>query len=327
MKTVLNSPFDNGEAHLLHEPETCQFRNEQYSYEHFFYRCEQSGEEFTTAEVDDLNTRQVYNQYRERYGIPFEDEISLLKSRYGVSASKLALILGFGENQISNYIDGEVPSKANGKVLKAIQDVTVFEQFVNDCHQLPERNREAILKKIAEIKTEKENPVQRLIFPRNERSIYNGYARQCIVKLKDVILYSLSLLGDTYLTKMNKVLFYIDMLSYKEEGIGITGLVYKSEQYGIIPYRSDQVYALLNIPHRSFFDGEHEMTPFHLDESPTTTSLTENERSIIGRVCAKFRDISSSGISNINHKEEVWKDYLKSNKPIPFNEAFRIGQI
>lgn len=42
----------------------------------------------------------------------------------------MALILGFGENQISNYIDGEVPNKANGKTLSAIKDPRVFIRYV-----------------------------------------------------------------------------------------------------------------------------------------------------------------------------------------------------
>ena len=74
--------------------------------------------------------QQVYRQYRTKYGIPSSEEIAELKDKYGVSAARLALILGFGENQISNYIDGEVPNKANGKTLSAIKDPRVFIRYV-----------------------------------------------------------------------------------------------------------------------------------------------------------------------------------------------------
>ena len=53
-----------------------------------------------------------------------------VEPEYGVSSARLALILGFGENQISNYIDGEVPNKANGKTLSAIKDPRVFRRYV-----------------------------------------------------------------------------------------------------------------------------------------------------------------------------------------------------
>lgn len=42
---------------------------------HFFYKCIDTKEEFTTAELDELNTNQLYNQYREKYSIPFPDEV------------------------------------------------------------------------------------------------------------------------------------------------------------------------------------------------------------------------------------------------------------
>ena len=87
-------------------------------------------ERFTTTDMDEENVQQVYRQYRAKYGIPSSEEIAQLKDEYGVSSARLALILGFGENQISNYIDGEVPNKANGKTLSAIKDPRVFMRYV-----------------------------------------------------------------------------------------------------------------------------------------------------------------------------------------------------
>lgn len=37
--------------------------------------AEDSGELFTTTEIDELNLNQVYNQYRDKYNILFGDEI------------------------------------------------------------------------------------------------------------------------------------------------------------------------------------------------------------------------------------------------------------
>ena len=65
-------------------------------------------------------------------------------------------------------------------------------------------------------------------------------------KLKNVILYLLDKCGNTFNTKMNKLLFYTDFLSYKQYGKGITGLTYNAIQYGPVPLRWDRVYSLID---------------------------------------------------------------------------------
>lgn len=126
----MKSPFANCEAHVVHEQRTVKFRGDEYAYVYSCYECEQTKERFTTTEMDEENVQQVYRQYRTKYGIPSSEEVAELKEKYGVSAARLALILGFGENQISNYIDGEVPNKANGKTLSVIKDPGVFMRYV-----------------------------------------------------------------------------------------------------------------------------------------------------------------------------------------------------
>ena len=100
--------------------------------------------------------RQVYDQYRKKYGIPSPEEIAETKERYGLSNAKLATILGFGENQIANYLDGEVPSLSNGKTLAAIRNPMVMEVFVdNACGQIGEKAYGKIKGRIAMMKNTK----------------------------------------------------------------------------------------------------------------------------------------------------------------------------
>lgn len=127
----MKSPFADCEARLVQEPRTVKFRGDEYEYLYSCYECEITKERFTTTLIDEENVQQVYRQYREKYGIPSSEEIASLKDKYGVSSARLSLILGFGENQISNYIDGEVPNRANGKTLSAIKDPYVFERYLD----------------------------------------------------------------------------------------------------------------------------------------------------------------------------------------------------
>lgn len=125
------SPFTGGETVLLTETRTTVFRKEEYEYTYICYKCVDTGETFTTTQMDIVNTAQIYNGYRSRHGIPFPDEIKDLRNRYELSASKMSKILGFGDNQYRLYENGEMPSLTNGRVLKAIQSPKTFETFVD----------------------------------------------------------------------------------------------------------------------------------------------------------------------------------------------------
>lgn len=79
---------------------------------------------------------QIYNQYRTKYGIPFPDEIRSTRRKYGLSATKMSVILGFGENQYRLYENGDMPSLTNGRILKTIQVPAVFATFVEAAKNL-----------------------------------------------------------------------------------------------------------------------------------------------------------------------------------------------
>ena len=127
----MRSPFTGGATILLTETRIAVFRKEEYEYTYVCYKCVDTEETFTTTQMDVVNTAQIYNAYRAKHGIPFPDEIKEIRSRYELSASKMSKILGFGDNQYRLYENGEMPSLANGRVLKAIQSPKTFETFVD----------------------------------------------------------------------------------------------------------------------------------------------------------------------------------------------------
>ena len=128
----MKSPFTGKEMTLVHEKRTWVFRGEEYEYMHSAWKCKDSGELFTTDEMDDASYAQVTDQYRVKYGIPFTDEIVAIREKYGLSAAKMSQILGIGINQWRHYEAGEVPSVSNGRMIRTIMDPNVFLVYV-DC--------------------------------------------------------------------------------------------------------------------------------------------------------------------------------------------------
>ncbi|MDE6239881.1 MAG: XRE family transcriptional regulator, partial [Muribaculaceae bacterium] len=93
------SPITGRPMVLVTETDSAEFRGEKFFYTHLAYRCQDSGQQFTTTELDEVNVNQVYNAYRQKHGFPFPQEIIQLRNHYGVSASMMSEIMGFGANQ------------------------------------------------------------------------------------------------------------------------------------------------------------------------------------------------------------------------------------
>ena len=131
----MTSPFTGGEVRLCEEPRSMTYRKEQYNYIHRHYQCVDTGMYFTDTELDTENLEQVHAQYREKYGIPAPAEIAQTRQKYGLSASKISLVLGLGVNQYRLYEAGEMPSEAIGKMLKSIQTPMVFYGYVENARK------------------------------------------------------------------------------------------------------------------------------------------------------------------------------------------------
>ena len=103
MEQTIDSPYSDGKAVLSYNIKEEDYRKEIFTIYEFYYKCEITGNEFTTPEIGDINMFQIYNQYRERKNILFPEQIKQMREKYGLSAAKMSEVLGFGVNTYSNY--------------------------------------------------------------------------------------------------------------------------------------------------------------------------------------------------------------------------------
>ena len=325
-----SSPYTGKPMSVVYEDDTWEFRGEKYSYVHIAFRDDESGERFTTTESDTICYEQVTNQYRAKYGVPYTDEIIALRERYGLSAAKMSLILGFGVNQYRLYEMGEVPSESNGKMIRSAMNPLVFLDLVRSSHhQLTDKEFEKITARAEEvIKSsgawrDEQRAVSQLF--RSGRGIENGFAPQSTVRLKNLLLYRLNQMGDTVQTKMNKVLFYIDFLSYRERGMAISGLAYNAIEFGPVPQRWDRVYSAFDeIVQELRMVKDQESVALTTGTNADMSCFTEKEMAIIDTVCKKTKRLNAHGISELSHGEPAWQNHLHQPGTIPFAEAFSL---
>ena len=124
---------------------------------------------------------------------------------------------------------------------------------------------------------------------------------------------------------MNKLLFYVDFLSYRERGMAMTGLTYRAIDFGPVPERWDKVYSQFDeIQQELQHIGDFEGTILRATSKIEDDVLTNEELNIINMVCNKFDSCSSREISKISHEESAWKNHHQKLERIPFSEAFNL---
>jgi len=122
----MKSPFTGKEMSIIIRSEDLSFRKDSFNVIYPCYYCDNSKQYFTTTEFDTIKMKQVYNQYRDKYNLPFPEEIKEIRAKYGVSATKMSEILGFGANSYRNYENGEVPNQSNANLIQLANDPIKF---------------------------------------------------------------------------------------------------------------------------------------------------------------------------------------------------------
>ena len=300
------------------EVRTTTFRKEEYSYIHTGI-IDADGEMWTTTEMDEANIFQVYNQYRVRHGIPFPDEISGLREHYDLSAAKMSQILGFGINQYRMYEDGEVPSVSNARTIIAAREKDVFMSFVEASKSdMTEQEYQRIRKKVEAA----DGDYKPIVLP----SEYTGFRSLSTDKVANVVRLIISTIGSTFVTKMNKLLFYADFIHYKKHGYGITGITYKALPFGPVPEQWGTLYSSLSGINMEEYVYPSGQSGINLEAIENTDNiLNESELSTVEKVCTLFSNMSAGEISQTSHLEKGWIENKDTRASISYQDAFALN--
>jgi putative zinc finger/helix-turn-helix YgiT family protein len=325
----MKSPFTGGDIKLIKEKRTFEFRKLSFEIIYHYFKCIDTGEEFTNTELDELNTNQTYNQYREKEGIPFPDEITTIRSQYGLSATKMSDILGFGVNMYSKYEAGEIPSVSNGRIISVCKNPETFKKYFSRImQQFVPKEQEEIMQKInnavtSSILNAHEELEKCTVFGNIERGINTGYVAPNLEKARQMVLY-FSQRCAPFTTKMNKLLFYSDFLNFSRYGYSISGISYRAIQKGPVPYRYDSLYFntsdIVTIEDVFFDDKSGER--FVTDKEFNANIFSKEEFESLDAVFDRFKDVKTKDIVDISHEESAWKENIGTMSIIPYNFAF-----
>jgi uncharacterized phage-associated protein len=245
----------------------------------------------------------------------------------------MSLILGIGINQYRLYEQGEVPSVSNGRMIRSIMNPKVMLEMVESSkNELSVSEYEKIISKvqtiIASSETYKmEQYETRRIFT-TLRGADNGYAQLSLSRLKNIMLYILNRCDEVWCTKMNKLLFYTDFMSYRERGMAMSGLSYRAIDFGPVPERWDRVYSEFPEVRQELRQvGDFVGSVLIASAEPDYAMFTDAELKVLDSICTHFSKMSSREISRISHDEDAWLNHHEKHEHIPFDDAYMIKAI
>ena len=334
----MKSPITGKEMKLTKERRSMDFRKETFEIVFHYYKCEDSDEQFTTTSMDEVNMNQVYNQYRDRFNIPFPDEIVRIREKYSLSAAKMSEILGFGINSYRQYEASEMPSIANAKLIQMAEDPKTFIGMIELCGTLDEKVKAKYIQKSQLLVEERKRNIFNLNFKEyllgnHLADIYSGYRNPNFEKFTEMVVYFSEQI-QPFKTKMNKLLFYADFLMFKQTCFSISGVRYKAIDRGPVPNNFQSIFEYLaNKYEIDIFTTEFpqgytgEQFKARNDRPFKADLFSENELIVLEKVATVFKPTSTNDIVELSHLEEAWKKNEKDKSVISYEYAFELNQI
>ena len=265
------------------------------------------------------NNDRIYNAYKEKSNIITRKDIIDFRNKYNISQRELTSIIGFGKMTINRYERGDIPTKSQSDYLKLlIENEDKFIEKVKDAYSKELITKKTYLKVVNDIvKNDDFELKMQDIFRRyikeslnRKPDIYNGYKVFDLEKLENIISYIASKVKNLTVTSINKYLWYIDMYSFKQRTVSITGLTYQNQKFG--PTILDQKYNEITVLNDKYKREDIEidngtMTKIVSNKNYDLSEIENDEKEIIDFVIKLLKDKKVTEISEMSHNEITWK--------------------
>ena len=300
--------------------------------------CNECNQDLYVNEIENENNERIYKIYREKANIINAEDIIKLREKYDISQRELTSILGFGKMTINRYERGGLPTKSQSDYIKLlIENDDKFIEKVKEAYKKNNINDKTYNKIISEevekdiSKKEVQDNIRRYLKSVLNRKpdIYNGYKSLDLEKVENIISYIASKVRNLTITSLNKYLWYIDMLSFNERTVAITGLTYQNQRFGpTIVYKKYDELSLLDDKYtREDIETENgNTTKIVSNNNFNFDKISSNEKEIIDTIIKLLKNKNVTDISEMSHREDGWKK-TKRFEQISFEYAMNLKLI
>ena len=300
--------------------------------------CNECNQDLYVNEIENENNERIYQIYREKANIINAEDIIKLREKYDISQRELTSILGFGKMTINRYERGGLPTKSQSDYIKLlIENDDKFIEKVKEAYEknnINEKTYNKIISEEVEIgisKKEVQDNIRRYLKSVLNRKpdIYNGYKSLDLEKVENIISYIASKVRNLTITSLNKYLWYIDMLSFNERTVAITGLTYQNQRFGpTIVYKKYDELSLLDDKYtREDIETENgNTTKIVSNNNFNFDKISSSEKEIIDTIIRLLKNKNVTDISEMSHREDGWKK-TKRFEQISFEYAMNLKLI
>ncbi len=269
--------------------------------------------------VEGINLKQAESLYRQKYGLPFPEEVTMLRERYGLTSHRLSEILAMGPNTIKKYERGEIPAPALGHMILSLYDDHVFAFYLDLAHdsdRLGDREYESLKRHAVE--TVASDPCLRVraflssLCPVYERPCdLNGFRYLDFNRLTAVVSYLGSRMRLT-VESLARILFYVDFAHYRLTCRSVTGLAYEATpDCGMRAYQWDTVLGLLSVlrmvcVHESCSKESGYTAGIESVCSIVTDEFSDTEKAVLDEAVKFFGDKKPAEVISYSMKETLW---------------------
>ncbi len=300
--------------------------------------CKECHQDLYVNTIEEENNERIYELYREKANIIKPRDIVNLREKYDISQRELTAILGFGKMTINRYERGGIPTKSQSDYIKLLIDNdSKFIEKVKEAYKngnINDKTYEKIVSEELIISIDKEqiqeNIRRYLRYALNRKpDIYNGYKSLDIEKVENIISYVASKVKNLTITSLNKYLWFIDMLSFNQRSVSITGLTYQNQKFGptIIDKKYDEISLLDDKYIREDIETENGNTTKIISKGNyKLDKISDTEKEIIDTIIKTLKNKTVTDISELSHREEGWKK-TKRLEIISFEYAMNLNII
>ena len=300
--------------------------------------CKECHQDLYLNEIEEKNNERIYELYRAKANIIKPQDIVDLRKKYDISQRELTAILGFGKMTINRYERGGIPTKSQSDYIRLLIDNdNKFIEKVKEAYKngnINDKTYEKIVSEELNISIDKEqiqdNIRRYLRYALNRKpDIYNGYKSLDIEKVENIISYIASKVKNLTITSLNKYLWFMDMLSFNQRSVSITGLTYQNQKFGptIIDKKYDEISLLDDKYTREDIETENgNTTKIISNGNYNLDKISDNEKEIIDTIIKILKNKTVTDISELSHREEGWKKTKRLEK-ISFEYAMNLNII
>lgn len=300
--------------------------------------CKECHQDLYVNEIEEKNNERIYELYRAKANIIKPQDIVDLRKKYDISQRELTAILGFGKMTINRYERGGVPTKSQSDYIRLLIDNdNKFIEKVKEAYKNGNINDKTYEKIVSEElnagidKEQIQNNIRRYLrYALNRKpDIYNGYKSLDIEKVENIISYIASKVKNLTITSLNKYLWFMDMLSFNQRSVSITGLTYQNQKFGptIIDKKYDEISLLDDKYTREDIETENgNTTKIISNGNYNLDKISDSEKEIIDTIIKILKNKTVTDISELSHREEGWKKTKRLEK-ISFEYAMNLNII